>query len=241
LAGVLHVGTSGFAYRPWAPEFYPTDLRPEGMLAYYAERLPAVELNSTYYQHPREGRIHAWLGATPSGFRFCVKAHRFASLRAFATDPEGTLPSLTDRLRPFGDRLGAVLFRVPQEWPRDDERLRRFLAVWPVDLPLCLELQHRSWHVDPVRERLDASGAALCLTDRDDGLEPPSALGGPFAYLRLRREEYEPRALERWAELLAALLVSGRDAYVFFRHDPTGLAPGRAAALAERVEGRLGR
>ena len=57
-------------------------------------RLPAVELNGTYYRQPRPATIAAWLAATPPGFRFVVKALRTGSLRAFASDPEGTLPWL---------------------------------------------------------------------------------------------------------------------------------------------------
>jgi uncharacterized protein YecE (DUF72 family) len=236
--GTLRAGTSGFAYRPWIPTFYPVGVRADGMLAYYAARLPALELNNTYYRHPRPEQVAAWLRETPPGFRFAVKAHRFASIRAFATDPVGMLPRLAESVRPFGERLAAVLWRVPQEQQRDDERLARFLGAWPDDLPLCLELVHPSWQSETVHDRLRAAGAALCVSDAEDGEEPRLVVTGPFAYLRLRRDAYDPDSLARWAERLAAVTREGRDAYVFFRHDPTGLAPARATALAELVADR---
>ena len=41
----LHVGTSGYSYKPWKGKFYPKDLPDERMLAYYAERFPTYGQN----------------------------------------------------------------------------------------------------------------------------------------------------------------------------------------------------
>ena len=102
-------------------------------------------MNNTFYQHPTASRISTWLVATPHSFRFAVKAQRGGSARAFSTDPDGTVPWLTAPYRLFGERLGSVLFRVPDPVARDDGSLRAFLAAWPPDLPLTMEFQHPSW------------------------------------------------------------------------------------------------
>ena len=39
----LYTGTSGWAYKEWKGPFYPEKLKNDAMLAYYSERLPAVE------------------------------------------------------------------------------------------------------------------------------------------------------------------------------------------------------
>ena len=59
--GRLLVGTSGFAYRGWAPRFYPAGLAAKGYLPHYAGRLAAVELNNTYYGQPKPETVAAWL------------------------------------------------------------------------------------------------------------------------------------------------------------------------------------
>ena len=46
MAGILRVGTSGFAYPAWAPRFYPAGTRGEGLLRHYGERL------ATWSAHP---------------------------------------------------------------------------------------------------------------------------------------------------------------------------------------------
>ena len=259
--GRLLVGTSGFSYADWKPRFYPPDTRPAGFLAAYATRLPAVELNATFRRRPTPSAIRGWVRATPPEFRFAVKAQRGSAVRALWGDPEESVRWLTEPLPEFGERLGAVLFRVPAEIRRDgpwvggdtavaDARLATLLAAWPREIPLVVELQDRSWHVDETFAALRASGATLCTTELppegDEGAsgddvgvgrgpggaamrEPPMIRRtGSFLYLRLRLHDYDAAGLDAWAARIEPFLAAGDDAYVFFRHDPVG----RAAELA---------
>ncbi|HTS15850.1 MAG TPA: DUF72 domain-containing protein [Candidatus Sulfotelmatobacter sp.] len=239
MRGRLWVGTSGFAYPAWAPRFYPAGLRADQLLRAYAERLPAVELNNTFYATPSAERVAAWAAAVPTDFRFSVKAQRGGSMLALTRAPEEPLGRLLGAYREFGPRLGTVLFRVPAPLRRDGAALDRLLAAWPRDVPLTMEFQDESWHVDEVHERLRASGAALCITelpppDGEPDPDPPTIrLTGPFLYLRLRRDDYPPGQLAAWAARVEPFLADGRDAFVFFKHDPVGR--GGELALAFRA------
>ena len=233
--GVLRTGTSGFAYPAWAPAFYPPGTRGDALLAHYAARLPAVELSATYYRQPTPEQAAAWASRVPSSFRFAVKLLRTGSLRAYATDPAGTLPWLTAPLAAFGERLGTALFRIPAGQARDDERLLKLLALWPAAIPLAVEAQDPSWHVDETHGHLRAAGATLVVTDTDDAPDPPLTVTGPMVYLRLRRSAYGTADLDAWAARLEPFLADGRDAFVFFRHDERGTTPGYAMALAGRL------
>lgn len=240
MAGRLYAGTSGFAYTDWAPLFYPAGARGEALLREYAARLPAVELNNTFYQQPRPERIATWLAATPDSFRFAVKAQRGGSMRAMGDRATETVGWLTGPYRLFGERLGSVLFRVPEQVRRDDARLAALLTAWPADLPLSVEFQHPSWLDDHVLGQLTSHAATLCATDLDELPSPPDLrLTGRFLYLRLRRSTYSPAELDGWAARLAPFLAAGTDAYVFFRHDAKGEAGVRAIALCERAERAL--
>jgi uncharacterized protein YecE (DUF72 family) len=229
------VGTSGFAYADWAPLFYPAGAKSSALLPAYAERLNAVELNNTFYQHPKPDRIAAWLGQTPADFRFVVKAQRGGSMRAFGEAAEQTVAWLTAPYRLFGDRLGAVLFRVPENIHRDDARLLMMLNAWPRDVPLVAEFQHSSWHVDEVFELLREHHATLCATDLDDGDQPDLRLTGSLIYLRLRRTTYTEGDLAIWADRLSVFLAADTDCYVFLRHDENGESALRAERLKERL------
>ena len=227
--GRLYAGTSGFAYPAWSPRFYPPGLRGDGLLRHYGSRLAAVELNNTFYQQPSGAKVAAWLEATPPEFRFSVKAQRGGSWGAFGGSPEPGLPWLTGPYRAFGERLGTVLVRAPDTLRRDDAKLAAFLAAWPDDLPLTVELRDPSWLADETLAALTAAGAALCASDDPDEPEPPTLRRtGTFLYLRLRRHDYAPDEIAIWAARLVPFLAAGDDAFVFFRHDGVG----RGAELA---------
>jgi uncharacterized protein YecE (DUF72 family) len=233
MIGRLLTGTSGFAYPGWAPRFYPAGLRTDQLLASYASRLSVCELNNTYYQTPSAAKVAAWLAATPESFRFTVKAQRGGSFRSLRVDPTTSVPWLTGPLRAFGERLGAVLFRVPEGVQRDDARLGGLLDAWPADIPLAVEFQEASWHVDETFRALAAAGAAFVSTELPDDPEPPTIRRtGPLLYLRLRRHDYAPDEIAAWAGRLEPFLADGLDAYVFFRHDETGRGPELAMELA---------
>jgi uncharacterized protein YecE (DUF72 family) len=166
-----------------------------------------------------------------------VKAQRGASVRALYADAASSVAWLTEPLPGFGERLGAVLFRVPGEVKRQDDKLAALLAAWPRTIPLVLEAQHASWHVDETFAALRQAGAVLCTTDLDELEEPPDVRRtGPFLYLRLRRTTYDEAALDAWARRLVPFLDDGLDAYVLFRHDRSGASALHAEGFGARVE-----
>jgi uncharacterized protein YecE (DUF72 family) len=63
-------GTSGFSYPAWKGSFYPADLPAARMLASYAQRLPAVEVNNTFYRMPSGKTLAGWREQVPAAFRF---------------------------------------------------------------------------------------------------------------------------------------------------------------------------
>ncbi len=233
MSGRLRTGTSGFAYPAWSPRFYPPGLKGPALLRHYGTHLATVELNHTFYRQPSPAAVDTWLAATPDDFRFSVKAQRGSSFRTLQVDPAESVAWLTGPLRRFGDRLGMILFRVPDGVARDDDRLAGLLGAWPADLPLALEFQDPSWHLDEVYDAIRSVGAALVTTDHEDDPEPPTIRRtGPFLYLRLRRPDYDPVELRRWLDRLEPFLADGVDAYVYFRHDEVGRGAELAMELA---------
>jgi uncharacterized protein YecE (DUF72 family) len=140
-----------------------------------------------------------------------------------------------------------VLFRVPAEIRRggpifggdpllSDARLRAVVNGWPSSIPLVVELQDPSWHVDETFVALRSAGATLCATELPEHEEPPIIRRtSDRLYLRLRREDYTSAELEAWAARIQPFLEAGDDVYAFFRHDPVGRASELALELLERV------
>jgi uncharacterized protein YecE (DUF72 family) len=229
----LFAGASGFSYKEWQGSFYPAAIKPDAMLAWYAARLPTVEINNTFYRMPRATVLEHWTAATPEGFRFAIKASRRithdARLKAdAAAEPVAYLYRTLDTL---GARRGPVLFQLPPFLKKDLPRLTDFLQVLPGDHRAAFEFRHDSWFDDTVYATLQSAGAALCLSEREDDAPPPLVETAPWGYVRLRLEEYPDDALAQWATRLAA--TGWQDTHAYFMHEPT--APGYAQALLRLV------
>jgi uncharacterized protein YecE (DUF72 family) len=214
-----YVGASGFSYPSWKPEFYPAGTPQKEFLRVYAEHLPSVELNATFYQLPSEQRLRAWAELTPPDFRFAVKMNR----RATHFGDLSIVGTFCERIRILGDRLGPILVQLPPSRPRDDGWLELMLASLDPELEYAFEFRNASW-----------AGV--------EGVQLVNSLEGdaPFRYLRLREPPYDEAALAEWAGRLRPLLDEGRRLYVYFKHEGEPLAPVYAHRLLELLSGRAG-
>src|ERR1700704_3874140 len=111
----LLAGASGYSFKEWKGNFYPEKVKPEEMLAYYAKRLPTVEINNTFYRMPKTAVLETWAASTPEHFRFAIKASRrithIARIKAeSAAEPVGFLYR---NLAALGAKRGPVLFQLP--------------------------------------------------------------------------------------------------------------------------------
>jgi uncharacterized protein YecE (DUF72 family) len=229
----LWAGASGYAFKAWKGSFYPHKIAPEAMLAYYAERLPSVEINNTFYQMPKAEVLARWAEATPEAFRFAIKASKRITHQArLAADAAAdSVAYLYDKLGTLGAKRGPVLFQTPPFLKKDAARLAEFLALLPEDHRAAFEFRHDSWFDDEVYALLTAARASLCVSEREDSTPPPLVPTAPWGYVRLRLEHYSDADLAAWAERLAA--TPWQEAHVYFMHEPT--APAYAAALLAKL------
>ena len=227
----LFAGASGYSFKEWKGHFYPEDIKPDAMLAFYSERLPTVEINNTFYRLPKTEMLENWARTAPDGFRFAIKAsqritHMSRIKVETAADP---LAYLYKNLAALGPKRGPVLFQLPPNLKKDLPRLQAFLALLPADHGASFEFRNDTWFADDVYDTLKAAGAALCLSEREDNAPPPLIETAPWGYVRLRLETYSDADLEAWARRLEA--TSWRNIYVYFMHEPT--APAYAKALMQ--------
>src|SRR5580765_8056823 len=225
----LLAGASGYSFKEWKGTFYPTDMKPEGMLAWYAERLPTVEINNTFYQMPKTAVLENWSKATPESFRFSIKASRRIThlSRLKADSAADSVAFLYKNLATLGKKRGPVLFQLPPFLKKDLARLQEFLKILPDDHRAAFEFRNESWFEDDVYAALKGAGASLCLSEREDNAPPPLVETAPWGYVRLRLETYTEADLEQWARNLAG--TKWNETYVYFMHEPT--APAYAQTL----------
>lgn len=225
-------GTSGWSYTAWKGRFYPEDLPSTRFLASYAERLPTVEVNNTFYRMPQAKTLAGWKDEVPESFTFALKGPQRVTHIGRLKDVADPVAYFQRAAAELGSKLGPVLWQLPPNMKKDLGRLESFLALLPRGGKAVLEFRHDSWRDDEVHEALRRHGAALCLADTEEG-DTPLVPTASFGYLRLRRPEYDEAALARWAERIRA--QPWTEAYVYFKHEDEARGPAFALAFQERV------
>lgn len=226
------IGTSGYNYPEWKGTFYPPKTPGSRMLQYYAEHLPSVEINYTFYRMPNPKIVAGWDAATPATFTFVLKAPQRITHFARLKDIDDPLRFFLDAARTLGPKLGPVLFQLPPNFKKDVPRLADLLTQFPPDIRCAWEFRHDSWFSDDVYEVLRKGDAALCVADTDAGATPlvPTT---DFGYFRLRDDAgYTKQELVQWAATLRARDKDWTSAFVFFKHEESGIGPKLAAQLS---------
>ncbi len=231
----IRAGTSGFGYREWIGNFYPAGTRPEQMLRSYAGRLPAVEIDNTFYRLPRAGVLESWADQVPRDFRFAIKASRRITHAKRLKGAEDETDYLLRTCAVLGERLGAVLFQLPPNLPKDLDRLERFLDLARGRARIAMEFRHPSWFTEDVFRAMRTCDAALCLVDTDDAPEPSLIPTASFGYMRLRRRNYGNREVESWVDRVKA--QPWTESFVFFKHEDAGVGPKLAGAFLASAAG----
>jgi uncharacterized protein YecE (DUF72 family) len=239
--GRARVGCSGWQYRHWRGNFYPSDLPAARWFEHYASVFDTVEINNTFYRLPGAETFAAWASRAPVRFEFAIKASRFLTHMKKLKDPEEPLERLFSRMRPLGPHRGPVLYQLPPSWRIDLDRLCRFLSILPRGVRHAIEFRDPSWYGDDTRALLTRHRVALCLHDM-----PGSATGqervGPFVYVRFHGATskygggYPEHRLRAWAEWLDAQRDAGADVYAYFNNDVGGHAPRDALTLRRLME-----
>jgi uncharacterized protein YecE (DUF72 family) len=222
----IYIGLSGYSYKAWqGPDrFYPEGLKPADFLRHYAARFDTVELDGTWYRMPSEQAVRSWADQTRDGFVFCPKAHRqITHLQRLKPEALSSVHFMMERLSPLGGRgrLGPVLLQLPPTLRRDDDRLGEFLTRLPKETRWAIEFRHASWHAPEVEALLRGRGVSWVAAETDDA-PAERRITADFCYLRLRRSGYPDAALAEWAGWLKDAANSGRECFVFFKHEDMG-------------------
>ena len=96
----------------------------------------------------------------------------------------------------------------------------------------AFEFRHDSWFDDEIFALLKNKNIALCLADSET-LATPIVATADYGYLRLRREDYQAADVARWAETIRAQKGGWSDAFVYFKHEESGIGPKLATQLRE--------
>jgi uncharacterized protein YecE (DUF72 family) len=230
----VRVGCSGWNYAHWKEPFYG-GRPPREWLELYARHFDTVEVNNTFYRLPTRDAVAAWERTVPDGFVFAVKTSRYLTHVKRLIDLAPGVERFLERIEPLGTKLGPLLWQLPPNFPRDDERLASALDVMPRDKRQCIEFRHPSWFAGDVYALLREHGVALVIA------EQPQVFTAAWTYVRFhhgtrgRRGNYSVSELEEWAARFGEW--RGKlEIYAYFNNDWEAFAVRNALRLKELLE-----
>lgn len=239
--GQVRIGTSGWAYKDWRGPFYPDEVTDKARLGFISRRFETLEINASFYRMPTDQAVAAWRDQTPDDFLFAWKASRFITHNKKLKDPVDPLAFMFSRLDGLGDKIGPILFQLPPNLHRNDERLQTFIDALPEGRRYSFEFRHPGWYADEVLAMLAARNIALCISDHHHAPAPWEATAD-FIYLRGHgpggdyHGRYGEDALREWATAIERWRVD-RDVFVYFDNDIKSAAP----ADADQLIGMIGK
>lgn len=239
---MFYIGCPMWGYKEWVGNLFPPHTPQSDFLRLYSRQLNTVEGNTTFYATPSIETISRWCQETPTSFRFCPKISRDISHGANVSAMRDETLLFTERMRGLGERLGPMFHQLsPAFAPVQLPQLETFLAFWPHDLRLAVEVRHQSFFQEPhattlntllqrfqvARVMMDTRpiqvGSAkekqvLQARERKPDLPLQLAITTDFTFVRYighpRMEVNEP-LLDSWAHHMAEWLQQGITVYAF--------------------------
>jgi uncharacterized protein YecE (DUF72 family) len=259
--GTIRTGIGGWTFEPWRGSFYPSGLRQADELGYAASRLGTIEINGTYYRTQTPASFAKWRQSVPEGFRFSVKALRYAVMKKkLAEAGEAVERFIGSGLSELGDALGPIVWQMLPTRKFDPDDMDAFMALLPrkvdgLKLRHAMEVRHESFACTEFVDLARRHDVAIVVADHAEHpmIADPTA---DFVYARLMRGQddiptaYDDAGLDRWAGILQDWAAgrdpglpllgkpaseSRRDVFAYIIHEGKVRAPAGAMALAERV------
>jgi uncharacterized protein YecE (DUF72 family) len=207
MAKPVRVGCSGWNYGHWRERVYPKGVPARRWLEHYATLFDTVEVNATFYSLPKRESVARWMEQTPDHFLFAIKASRYLTHVKRLTNLGVGLERFYERIEPLlgSPKLGPVLWQLPANFHRDDERLAGALEQLPAGRH-CFEFRHASWFEQPVYELLRRHGVALVIGDTPQRPFQSHEFTADWTFIRFhhghrgRNGNYSDREIDEWAE-----------------------------------------
>jgi uncharacterized protein YecE (DUF72 family) len=238
MAGRIHIGTSGWSYKHWIGNFYPTDVKAKDHFAYFRQFFNTVELNNPFYHLPPKQTFVNWKNVVPDDFVYAVKASRYITHMKKLKEPAESLANFLENVVGLEEKLGVILFQLPPGWQLNLERLREFLEKLPPGHRYTFEFRNHTWYVPEVYSLLKHYNCAFCIYELEGHVSPLEVTAN-FVYVRLHgpggkyQGSYWEEALQWWAGRCKEWSTEGKDVFVYFDNDQEGYAAFNAIRLKE--------
>jgi uncharacterized protein YecE (DUF72 family) len=235
------IGCSGWNYADWRGPFYPErGCPPSRWLEFYARHFSTVEVNSTFYRLASRDAVARWLTQTPDDFVLAPKVSRYITHIKRLANVEA-VERFYEHIEPLvkSPKLGPVLWQLPENFHRNDDRLRVALDNLPPGRH-AFEFRHTSWFDEAIYSMLRERDVALVIGDAPTRPFQAYELTTDFTFIRFhhgrrgRGGNYSRTELEEWA----ARIKKWRrhvEVFAYFNNDWNAYAVRNAKTLISLV------
>src|SRR4051794_5525841 len=238
----IHIGCSGWQYESWRERVYPKGVGQARWLSHYATLFDTVEVNSTFYRLASPNAVARWIEQTPEDFIFTLKASRYLTHVKRLADMRENVARYYEHIEPLvgHPKLGPIVWQLPPNFKRDDERLAGTLKGLPPGRH-CFEFRHESWFAKDVTALLREHGVALVIGDDPQRPYQTQDITADFTLVRFhrgsrgRRGNYAPSELEEWARRLARWQRKV-EVFAYFNNDWEAFAVRNARWMRRRLK-----
>ena len=232
----LYVGTSGWAYTIWKPEFYPKNVASKNFLKHYATQLNTVEVNYTFRRSLTEKAATGWMADVGPNFRFALEGKSVHHAHSQAAELRGAGAAISGDAATAGSAVGAGAVSAGPTQKADVGLLRDFLALLPRNFKAAFEFRHASWFSDEVYQVLGDRNATLCVAETEK-LSTPEVRTANYIYFRFRQPSYSADEVKKLAERVKKWVAEGVETYAFFKHEEDPRSPLNAVELLKTAGG----
>ena len=232
-----HIGCSGYNYKDWRGKFYPEKMPQRRWFDYYSSIFDTVEINNTFYKFPREKGLNNWRETAENDFQFTLKGHRYITHRKKLKDIAENVKQFEDLARLLKRNLGCILWQLPPNLKRNDEKLVQFCKDMDPAFKNVLEFRHESWYDKEVYEILKEHNVSFCSISSPEHPDD-MIVTNDIGYVRFHGEAkdwydylYSEKELMEW---YTKIKNSGaKEVYIYFNNDIHTNAPENARQLKE--------
>jgi uncharacterized protein YecE (DUF72 family) len=223
MAKEILIGCSGYYYKDWREKFYPKKLPQKEWLPYYARYFNTVEINNTFYKFPEASMFERWKEITPENFRFTLKGSRYITHMKKLKSVEESLDRFYEVSSVLEDKLASILWQLPPNLKRNDERLEKFCKQLSKSVPQIIEFRNMSWFDEEVFDILQKYNVAYCIISAPGELPEFLNITAPWTYIRFHGKEhwynykYSNEELQQWADKVSAM--DAEQVMIYFNND----------------------
>lgn len=247
--GRILIGTSGFSYKDWLGNFYPTFCSQQDFLKFYCSRFKTVEIDSTFYRIPTAETVARWYRNSSRDFIFAAKFPRAVTHEGSIVERIQAGQTFISVMGYLKEKLGPLLMQFPYSFGPDCRPiLFDLIEAMPSVPELAIELRHKGWLDDKsLFETLRRNNIALCLIDHPwiPRLDMSTAdflylrflgdrkkIESDFSYVRNDRQQ----ELAWWKDVITSHAKEGHRIYAYFNNHYSGHAPTTAIQMASLID-----